>query len=233
MRITIVVFCLTILMSCDNKKKDYAPLEKTINQSEVTINEVLQTGAYTYLLVQEGQQEYWMAVQKYDAKVGEKIYFVEAMEMSNFESKELNRVFDKIFFVDQISKTPIDAETLKAELIDKKQKKMEHLLDSIKIKPVAGGQSIGELYSNAEKFKEKTVTIRGQVVKVNMDIMDRNWVHLVDGTKGDDRSDLTFTTKELVKVGDTVVFKGILALDREFGAGYVYPLIVEEAVLIQ
>ena len=43
------------------------------------------------------------------------------MEMSNFESKELNRVFDKIFFVDQISKTPIDASTVKAEVIKKKQ----------------------------------------------------------------------------------------------------------------
>ena len=107
MRITIALFCLTILMSCDNKKKDYAPLEKTINQSEVTINEVLQTGAYTYLLVQEGQQEYWMAVQKYDAKVGEKIYFVEAMEMSNFESKELNRDFDKILFVDKANKLAV------------------------------------------------------------------------------------------------------------------------------
>jgi len=233
MRITIALICLTILMSCDNKKKDYAPIQKSIDQNEVTINEVLQTGAYTYLLVQEGQQEYWMAVQKYDAKVGEKIYFVEAMEMSNFESKELNRVFDKIFFVDQISQTPIDASTLKAEVIKKKQEEMGQLLDSIKIEPAKGGQSIGELYDNADKFKEKSVTIRGQVVKVNMDIMDRNWVHLVDGTKGADKSDLTFTTQEIVKVGDTVVFKGVLAIDREFGAGYVYPLIVEEAVLIQ
>jgi len=233
MRITIALICLTILMSCDNKKKDYAPIQKTIDQNEVTIKEALQTGAYTYLLVQEGQQEYWMAVQKYDAKVGEKIYFVEAMEMNNFESKELDRVFDKIYFVDQISKTPIDAETLKTEAINDKQQEMQQLLDSIKIQPVKGGQSIGELYSNADAFKEKTVTVRGQVVKVNMDIMDRNWVHLVDGTKGNDKSDLTFTTLELVKVGDTVVFKGVLAIDREFGAGYVYPLIVEEAVLIE
>ena len=233
MRTIIALFCLTILMSCDNKKKDYAPIQKTIDQNEVTIKEVIQTGTYTYLLVQETQQEYWMAVQKFNAEVGEKIYFVEAMEMNNFESKELNRVFDKILFVDQFSKTPIDASTLKAEVINDKQKEMQQLLDSIKIQPVKGGQSIGELYSNADAYKEKTVTVRGQVVKVNMDIMDRNWVHLVDGTKGNDKSDLTFTTLELVKVGDTVVFKGVLAIDREFGAGYVYPLIVEEAVLIE
>lgn len=232
MRISIAIFCLTILMSCDNKKKDYAPIQKKIDQNEVTIKEVLQTGGYTYLLVQEAQKEHWLAVQKFDAKVGEKIYFVEAMEMNNFESKELDRVFDKIFFVDQFSKTPIDVASQKAEVINNKKKEMQQLLDSIKIDPVSGGQSIGELYSNAEAFKEKAVLVRGQVVKVNMDIMDRNWVHLVDGTKGSDRSDLTFTTQELVKIGDTVVFKGILAIDREFGAGYVYPLIVEEAVLI-
>ena len=63
--------------------------------------------------------------------------------------------------------------------------------------------------------------------------MDRNWVHLVDGTEGDGKSDLTFTTQEIVKVGDTVVLEGTLATDREFGAGYVYPVIVEEAILLQ
>ncbi|MDX2415239.1 MAG: hypothetical protein QNK33_08605 [Bacteroidales bacterium] len=91
--------------------------------------------------------------------------------------------------------------------------------------------TIAELYDGAEKYKDKEVIIRGQVVKVNMDIMDRNWVHLMDGTKAGDKSDLTFTTKEVLKVGDTVTFKGILAIDKEFGAGYVYPLIVEGATL--
>ena len=231
MRTIIALFCLTILMSCDNKKKDYAPIQKTIDQDEVTIKEVLQTGTYTYLLVQETQEEYWMAVQKFNAEVGEKIYFIGAMEMNNFESKELNRVFDKIFFVDQISKTPINTSSRKAEVIEKRQKEMEHLLDSIKITPAEGGQSIGELYSNADKFKQKTVFVRGQVVKVNMDIMDRNWVHLVDGTKGSDKSDLTFTTLEEVIVNDVVTFEGTVSIDREYGAGYVYPLIVEDAVI--
>ncbi|MCP4882737.1 MAG: hypothetical protein GY908_03010, partial [Flavobacteriales bacterium] len=101
----------------------------------------------------------------------------------------------------------------------------------IKISPVSGGYSIGDLYTNAEKYNKQIVKVRGQVVKVNMDIMDRNWVHLMDGTKGENRSDLTFTTKDVVKVGDTVTFEGTLALDREFGAGYVYPLLVEDAVI--
>jgi len=231
MRTTLLLLSITLLLSCESKKKDYAPLSKNMAQNEVTVNEVQQTAGYTYLLVQESNQEFWLAVTKTEVKVGEKIYFTEAMEMNDFESKELNKVFDRIFFVDQISKKPIDVETKKAELVAKQQEGIQKLLDSIKISPVSGGYSIGDLYTNAEKYNKQIVKVRGQVVKVNMDIMDRNWVHLMDGTKGENRSDLTFTTKDVVKVGDTVTFEGTLAVDREFGAGYVYPLIVEDAVI--
>ncbi len=231
MRTTLLLLSITLLLSCESKKKDYAPLSKNMAQNEVTVNEVQQTAGYTYLLVQESNQEFWLAVTKTEVKVGEKIYFTEAMEMNDFESKELNKVFDRIFFVDQIGKKPIDVETKKAELVAKQQEGIQKLLDSIKISPVSGGYSIGDLYTNAEKYNKQIVKVRGQVVKVNMDIMDRNWVHLMDGTKGENRSDLTFTTKDVVKVGDTVTFEGTLALDREFGAGYVYPLLVEDAVI--
>lgn len=232
MRITLLIFCITLLMSCESKKKDYEPLKKKIAQNEVVVKEVQQTSGYTYLLVQESDKEYWMAVGKTEAEVGEKLYYTDAMEMKNFESKDLNKVFDRIFFVDRVSKSPIDAETKRAEMIAKKQEGISKLLDSIKISPAIDGQSIGELYKNAKDYDKQKVKVKGQVTKVNLNIMDRNWVHLMDGTKGEDRSDLTFTTMDVVKVGDTVTFEGILALDREFGAGYVYPLVVEDAVLI-
>jgi hypothetical protein len=219
-------------MSCESKKKDYEPLKKKIAQNEVVVKEVQQTSGYTYLLVQESDKEYWMAVGKTETEIGEKLYYTDAMEMKNFESKELNKVFDRIFFVDRVSKSPIDAETKRAEMIAKKQEGISKLLDSIKISPAIDGQSIGELYKNAKDYDKQKVKVKGQVTKVNLNIMDRNWVHLMDGTKGEDRSDLTFTTMDVVKVGDTVTFEGILALDREFGAGYVYPLVVEDAVLI-
>ncbi|WKK65253.1 GW dipeptide domain-containing protein [Lutimonas zeaxanthinifaciens] len=231
MRITFLIICFVLTISCENKKKDYSPVKNEIAQNEVVVKEIQQTSGYTYLLVTESGQEFWLAVTKTDAKEGDKLYFTQAMEMSNFESKELNRVFDRIFFVDQISKEPIDAESKKAEVISKRKMEIQRMLDSIKISPAEGGQSIGELYANSKDFNKKKVRVRGQVVKVNKDIMDRNWVHLMDGTTGESRSDLTFTTQENVQVGDTVVFEGILAIDREFGAGYVYPLIVEEAVL--
>ena len=67
------------------------------------------------------------------------------------------------------------------------------------------------------------------MIKVNSNIMDRNWVHLMDGTKGPDKASLTFTTIENIQVGDTVMLEGILAVNKEFGAGYVYPVIIEKA----
>ena len=49
------------------------------------------------------------------------------------------------------------------------------------------------------------------------------------GTKGE-RSDLTFTTQEEFQIGDTVTVKGVIAVDKEYGAGYVYPVILEDAI---
>lgn len=228
-----MIFCFVLFISCNQKKKDYSPVVDTVAQNEVVINEVQQTGAYTYLLVQNSDKEFWMAVSKMDVKVGEKVYFIDAMEMQNFESKELGKVFESIVFVDKVSKTPIDASSAKEAYIAKKKEANKALLDSIQLDPVEGGQQIGELYEKSGEYNAKKVKVRGQVVKINADIMDRNWVHLVDGTEGLGKSDMTFTTQELVKVGDTVILEGTLALDREFGAGYTYPVIVEKAVLIQ
>lgn len=231
MRILLLILAVIFFVSCKEKNKEYAPVISNGNQHEVVVKEFLQASGYTYLLVEEDDEEYWMAVAKTEVKPGEKMYYEDAMEMVDFESKELNKVFDKILFVDMASKRPISNKDKKEAAISHTKSNMQRLLDSIKISPVEGGLSISELYNDAEKHKNKEVIVSGQVVKVNMDIMDRNWVHLMDGTKAGDRSDLTFTTKEVVKIGDTVTFKGTLSLDKEFGAGYVYPLIVEGAVL--
>ena len=236
MRIILLILGITLFMSCGKKKEEYVTVGMNSAQHEVVVKEVMQASGYTYVLVEEASKEYWLAVSKIDVSAGDKMYYETAMEMEDFESKELNKVFDKILFVDFASKQPISANPNKAkptkqDAISHTKSNMERLLDSIKISPIDGGLSIAELYENAEKYKDKEVLVSGQVVKVNMDIMDRNWVHIMDGTKAGDKSDLTFTTQEVVKIGDTVNFKGILALDREFGAGYVYPLIVEGAVL--
>ena len=79
----------------------------------------------------------------------------------------------------------------------------------------------------------KSVTVRGTVVKFNGGIMDRNWLHIQDGSGTSDahNDDLTVTTDVSAKVGDVVTLSGSLGTNRDFGAGYAYDAILEKAVI--
>lgn len=233
--LVLLLLAIFLIVSCNKNKKEYLPLQgqKSVAH-KVKVNEVLQTGAYTFLNVTEDQDEFWMAIGKTDVKVGEVVYYEDAMEMKDFKSKELDRTFDRILFAEGVSNAPIIAKiTAKDSLYHQKatQKKAKSDEKDIHVEVAEGGISIANLYKNGKDYQNKKVLIRGQVVKTNNGIMDRNWVHLKDGTNHDGKSDLTFTTQEVVKVGDVVTFEGVVALDKEFGAGYVYPLVVEQAEL--
>ena len=93
-----------------------------------------------------------------------------------------------------------------------------------------GGQTVAELFAARDQLEGETVVIRGKVVKVNPDIMDRNWLHIRDGSGEAGTNDLTVTTTgDVPAVGDTVLVSGTLGLNRDFGMGYQYPVIVEDA----
>jgi hypothetical protein len=104
----------------------------------------------------------------------------------------------------------------------------------VKVPKASGADSrtVAEVFAQRAALKEKAVTVRGKIVKFNSGIMGRNWLHIRDGsgTSGKD-NDLTVTTAESAAVGDVVVVKGKVAVDKDFGAGYSYPVIVEEAKL--
>ena len=121
---------------------------------------------------------------------------------------------------EQEIKTPLHPST-----IEKKEPPLD-----IHVEKAPDGITIGDLYKNRNNYGNKKVIIRGQVVKINKGIMDRNWVHIKDGTSEAGKSDLTITTQEIVSVGDIVTFEGVVALDKEYGKGYVYPLVVENGV---
>lgn len=232
MRILYIMFLSsTLLASCNKSKNDYIPLVNNSSIHQVKIKEVLQGGAYTFILVNENNQDYWMAVSKTDAKVEDIVYYQNALVMNDFQSKELDKVFDQILFVQNISKSPQISKPIPLDSLHQKGKKDNKLKEDIKVNPAPGGITIGELFKNRTNYANKKVLVRGQVVKVNKNIMDRNWVHLKDGTSDEGKSDLTFTTLIEVKVGDIVTFEGVVALNKEYGAGYVYPIIVEGAAL--
>ena len=100
-----------------------------------------------------------------------------------------------------------------------------------KVEKAKDGKTVSEVYAQKGALKEKNVTVRGQVVKYSAGIMGKNWVHLRDGSGTAEKNDhdLTVTTQDETKVGDVVTVQGTLRLDKDFGAGYAYPVIVEDA----
>ncbi len=220
---------LVFAFSCkpkSGKDENLAP-----NVHKVTAEEVLQTGSYTYILVSEDGTENWIAISKAEVEKGKTYYYMTGMEMSNFTSKELNRTFPSIFFVDKFSDKPI---TMTVSVADStKGKQAPVAKEGIKVDPAKGGITIAELYGNKEKYAGQTVKIRGEVVKFSPEIMHRNWAHIQDGTNGGEQFDLTVTTMENVKVGDVVIFEGTVSLKKDFGAGYFYEVIVENARLLK
>jgi hypothetical protein len=101
--------------------------------------------------------------------------------------------------------------------------------DFSKIVKPKGGKTVQEVYQDKAKLNGKTVTLRGKVVKYNEAIMGKNWLHLRDGTGKEPSNDLTVTSQAKANVGDTVLVEGIVALDKDFGAGYRYDVIIEDA----
>jgi hypothetical protein len=99
--------------------------------------------------------------------------------------------------------------------------------------PSPDGKTIAEVFADRAGLEATPVAVRGKVVKFSPGIMGRNWLHLRDGTGSPERKDhdLTVTTDDTAAVGDVVLVRGIVRKDRDFGAGYTYLVIVEEAKL--
>lgn len=193
------------------------------------VQEVLQATSYTYLNVKEGDRDFWIAVTKRETKVGETISFAASLEMKNFESKDLQRKFESLYFVDRISSGEQSQPAGPGSMEVPHQMKPALEKKEVSIEPAEGGITIGELLANTDSYAGKTVRIKGQVTKVNRAIMGKNWVHLQDGTDASGKFDLTITTQEQVNVGDVVTFEGTIVLNKDFGAGYVYEVLMEEA----
>jgi len=68
--------------------------------------EMTSGSGYSYLLLNAGGQEYWIAGTQVSAKVGDVVSYVENVTMVNFTSKTLNKTFDKIVFASSVKVVP-------------------------------------------------------------------------------------------------------------------------------
>jgi hypothetical protein len=104
-------------------------------------------------------------------------------------------------------------------------------VDLAGITKAEGGKTVAEVYAEKDALAGTKVMVRGKVVKSNSGIMGKDWLHVRDGSGEDGTNDLTLTTTSspLPQVGDTVLVTGIVVLDKDFGMGYVYPVMIEDA----
>jgi len=214
-----------------SESENQTPTQKASNSHHVIIKELIQTSKYTYLFVTENDKEFWIAVRKLDAKIGDDVYYQQAFPMQNFKSKELNRVFESVLFVQDNTSTPPTKGTAKTMGAKKMPPKVDKKITGIKVTLANGGINIAELFKNKAKYEGKKVKVSGQVVKVNNGIMGKNWIHIQDGTSYNDDYDLTLTTQNKANIGDIIIIEGIVYLKKKFGAGYSYDLIIEEAAI--
>lgn len=203
------------------------------NFHTAVVQEVVQATKYSYLNVKEGDTTCWIAVTKREIPKGTTVTYASSLEMKNFFSKDLQRTFDSVFFVDAIS-TPGGsamggsamgvASSMTGHQAATSVPKLTEIID-----PADGGICIADLYGNVAAHKGQSVKIRGKVTKANMAIMGKNWIHIQDGTEDAGNYDLTVTTQDTAKVGDVVVVEGGITLNKDFGAGYKYDVIMEDA----
>lgn len=210
-----------VMLACENSKKNP-------DVHEVIVKEAVPSSNYIYLRVTENDKDYWIATTFFEPVIGKKYYYTSAMEMIDFKSKELNRTFKKIYFLDALSSEPIDL-SKKLEKIHK-EKKREIAREKLSIEAVEGYVTVADVYKNKALYAGKVIKMKAKIIKINADVLNLNWLHVQDGTSFNDNYSLTITTRDVVaKEGDIVEFEGKVSLDKDFGAGYTYKVIVEKA----
>ena len=196
---------------------------------QVTANEILQADRYTYLNVTEGGHKFWIATSKTEATKGQTYLYKGGLMKTNFESIEFKRTFDTIYLVSNIiSATDHPGGNLAGAQNELSGAQSPNVSSEM---PIAKDAiKLSELINNKAKYEGKVVTISGECVKVNNGIMGKNWIHIQDGSKENGKAlDLTVTTSLNIAVGSKVALSGQIFLNKDFGAGYRYDIIMEEA----
>ena len=218
-----------------------------------TVAEVKDAAGYTYLKIQTASGEQWAAVPQASVKKGANVSVAAQMTMEKFESKTLNKTFDTIVFgtlAGASGSAPVAPAAMLASAkmppghpatganANASGSPQQHM-SAPDAGPVnvakaegANAKTVAEVWAGRDGLKDKTVVVRGKVVKSLSGIMGMNWIHIHDGSgsqeKGD--NDLTVTSvTDGAAVGDVVTITGTIRVDKDFGAGYRYAVIVEDA----
>jgi len=214
--------------------------------------ETMDASNYTYVLLDTGSERLWCAGPQTPIKVGDEVSIPKGMLMTGFHSKALDRDFAEIYFVGAINPAAggMPAGMPHGGMGDTGDmggmgaapagegpvSGTQTVLDDAHVegvKKATDGYTVAEIYAKGADLNAQQVKVRGRVVKFTPAIMGTNWVHIQDGTGSGDTVDLTVTTNATVGTGDVVLVDGTLATNKDFGAGYFYKAIIEDATVIK
>lgn len=187
--------------------------------------EVVNVANYTYLRLKTVHGESWAAVDKAVVAKGSNVTIEKAMVMHDFKSPSLKKTFKTIYF-GNLAAAHGERKNNPTTVVPE---------DAIHVDKAVGenARTVEEIMTKGAELKDKPVLVRGKVVKYNPEIMGKNWIHLRDGSGSDGNNDVLVTSADQAKVGDIVTAKGIVRTDRDFGAGYSYKVLVDDATLQQ
>jgi hypothetical protein len=213
--------------------------------------ETTNTAGYTYVRVDTGAQKLWAAATQFAVKAGDNVTVGSGVPMTGYHSKTLNRDFDVVYFTGRIAVAGAEPAAGGAPVLPAGHPPIgggampglppghpslttaaaAKSLDLTGIKKAEGGKTVKEIYAAKVGLAGKNVSVRGKVVKFNAMILGKNWLHIQDGSGSADKldNDITITTAASAAVGATVLVTGNVSTNRDFGAGYKYSVIIEDA----
>jgi hypothetical protein len=221
----------------------------------------MNASGYTYMLVESATGQHWVAIPETTVAKGAAINYYQGMVMKDFNSKTLNRTFDSVIFSSGLANgsektAPVTAPATDdsfAAAVKAEQSTPATTVEplaasggsggavvpleeiSIEKSPAANGYTVEEIFAKAKELSGTKVQVHAKVVKFSPLIMGKNWIHLQDGTGNpmSNSHDLVATSSETVEVDSIIVVEGILAAEKDFGAGYKYDAIIEDATIIE
>ena len=243
MRSVLILVLSMAVLGCTAEATQDAPAVRAAdgNRLEGTVLETLDAANYTYLHLETSAGEAWAAVPQVRLSVGATVAIVNPQPMADFESKTLGRKFETIYFgtlegqgaPSQMGQGAANPHAAMQGGMGGAGGQAQANSGPVEVSKAGGamGRTVAELYAQKGELAGKTVSLRGKVVKFSAGIMGRNWIHLQDGTgdAGSGTNDITVTSSGTTAVGAVVLVQGIVAVDKDFGAGYRYAVIVEEA----
>jgi hypothetical protein len=198
-----------------------------------TVLETMDSGGYTYVSIETSADPIWAAGPQTSVKVGDIVQIAEGMAMMQFESKTLNRIFDVLYFVGSIDNLTSPAPASQAPTSQAPAMPVAPDVGDVSVAELEPGRNIAYVYANLESLAGQTISLRGKVVKYNSNILGWNFLHIQDGS-GDSATgnhDLSVTSTGTTAVGDIVVLTGTVVTEKDFGGGYRFPVLVEDASL--